>query len=104
MLHPAQGGGGFAGFAGGGGGAGAGGAGAAAGATTGTVKLVDGANVYVTDASGNVVKVATSDATRITKSGPGVLGDVKPGSTVVVQGQKGPDGTVTATAISATGQ
>ena len=35
---------------------------AAVAAVTGTVKLVDGKNVYVTDTSGNVVKVVTTSA------------------------------------------
>ncbi|MGH9225108.1 MAG: hypothetical protein ACRD2W_15315, partial [Acidimicrobiales bacterium] len=77
--------------------------GAAAGAAAaGTVKLVDGANIYVTDASGNVVKVTTSDASRFTKSGPGSLSDVRPGDPVIVQGQRGEDGTVAASEVTST--
>lgn len=100
------GGGGFPG-AGGAGGAGrtggaAGAPGAAGAAATGTVKLVDGANIYLTDATGNVIKVTTSDASRFTRSGPGTVGDVRPGDTVVVQGQRGDDGTVAAIAVTST--
>lgn len=86
--------------AGGGAGARAGFAGAA---TAGQVKLVDGPNIYVTDAQGNVVKVVTSDASRFTRTGQGSIADVRPGDTVVVQGQKGTDGIVTASAVADTG-
>ncbi|HTJ75584.1 MAG TPA: hypothetical protein VL337_09470, partial [Acidimicrobiales bacterium] len=113
-------GGGFAG-AGGAGGAGsgqrAGGAGTAAGgaaggggpaagggaAAAGTVKLIDGANIYVTDGQGNVVKVTTTDSSRFTHTGQGSIADVRPGDTVVVQGQKGADGIVAATAVADAG-
>ncbi len=85
-------------------GAGAGaGALAAGAATAGQVKLVDGANIYVTDAHGNVVKVVTTPAVRFTKTGAGPITDVRPGDTVIVQGQKGEDGIVTATAVANSG-
>jgi hypothetical protein len=50
-----------------------------------------------------VVKVTTSDASRVTHTGQGTLNDIHPGDTVVVQGQKGADGIVSATAIADTG-
>lgn len=78
---------------------GATGAGGAGTATAGQVKLVDGPNIYVTDNQGNVVKVTTSDSSRFTRTGPGTLGDVHPGDTVIVQGAKGADGIVTASAV-----
>ena len=53
----------------------------------------------MTDKQGNVVKVTTSDASRFTHTGPGTIGDVHPGDTVIVQGQKGADGIVSATAV-----
>ena len=37
----------------------------------GTVKFVDGANVYITDASGNVVKVVTNGASADLEDRPG---------------------------------
>jgi hypothetical protein len=84
--------------------AGGGAAGRAAGAATaGQVKLIDGNNIYVTDASGNVVKVVTTPSSRFTKTGSGSIQDVRPGDTVVVQGQKGDDGIVTATAVANSG-
>ncbi len=101
---------GFAGRTGGAGGAGgasgtataAGGSGGGAGATFGQVKLIDGTNVYVTDSSGNTVKVATTGST-ISKSAPGTVTDLAIGDTVIVRGATGSDGTVTATAIADSG-
>jgi len=78
---------------------GAGGAGAGAGATFGTVKLIDGTNVYVADASGNITKVATNAQSAITITSTGTAKNIKPGDTVVVTGPTGADGTITATAI-----
>ena len=82
--------------------AGKGGAAATTGATTtfGTVKLVDGNNVYVSDAQGNVVKIATNANTKITVSQPASIATLKPSATVIVQGTTAADGTVTATSIS----
>jgi hypothetical protein len=67
------------------------------------VKLVDGLSIYVTDAQGNVVKVVTTPSSRFTRTGPASLQDVRPGDTVIVQGQKGEDGVVTATAVANSG-
>jgi hypothetical protein len=79
--------------AGGNGGNGAGGAGRG---VTGTVKLVDGTTVYVVEPDGTVVTVKTSGTTTVAV--PGALGDLKPGQTVVVQGENS-DNTVSATSI-----
>ena len=68
--------------------------------TTGTVDRVDGTTVYVKTAQGTDVKVSTSDATTVGVTQQGKLADLKPGATVVVQGQAGSDGTVTAQAIT----
>ena len=70
--------------------------------TFGQVKLVDGDNLYVTNAQGNTVKVSAADA-QITTSQPGTLNDLKPGETVIVQGQADKDGTVKATSVSTGG-
>jgi len=82
------------------GGTGAGGGGAFGNRTTGTVKFVDGTNVYITDANGNVIKVATSPASSITKLDTGTTKDIAPGQTVSVSGPAGADGTVTATSLT----
>jgi hypothetical protein len=68
--------------------------------TAGTVDHVDGTTVYVKTAQGTDVKVSTSDSTTVGVTQPGKLSDLKPGATVVVQGQAGDDGTVTAQAIT----
>jgi hypothetical protein len=68
--------------------------------TTGTVDRVDGTTVYVKTAQGTDVKVSTSDSTTVGVTQAGKLADLKPGSTVVVQGQAGDDGTVAAQAIT----
>ncbi|WP_405012235.1 DUF5666 domain-containing protein [Kitasatospora sp. NBC_01539] len=93
--------GGYGGRAGGTGNA-AGGTGNAAGAgfTRGTVTSVDGTTVYLTDASGNTVKVTTGDTTKVTLNKDGKVADLQPGQTVTVIGQKGSDGTYTATQLS----
>ena len=61
---------------------------------------VDGTTVYVKTAQGTDVKVSTSDSTTVGVTQQGKLSDLKPGSTVVVQGQAGDDGTVAAQAIT----
>jgi hypothetical protein len=84
-------------------GAGAAGAGAGAGVTVGQVKLVDGKNVYVTDAAGGITKVVVGATATVTVSKAGKVADVKPGDTVIVRGQAGADGTVAATSLSDSG-
>jgi hypothetical protein len=74
---------------------------AASGATIGTVKLVDGKNVYVEDVQGDVVKVTTNADTTVTISKPGKVSQLEPGSTVIVQGKVSSDGSsMAATSIS----
>ncbi|WP_439385962.1 hypothetical protein [Amycolatopsis lexingtonensis] len=68
--------------------------------TTGTIDRVEGTTVYVKTAQGTEVKVSTSDSTTVGVTQQAKLSDLKPGSTVVVQGQAGEDGTVTAQAIT----
>jgi hypothetical protein len=70
--------------------------------TFGTVKLVDGKNVYVSDQQGNVVKIATNATTKISVSKDGTVSELAPTKTIVVQGTKGSDGTIIATQISET--
>ncbi|MCU7823569.1 DUF5666 domain-containing protein [Kitasatospora sp. DSM 101779] len=71
-----------------------------AGFTRGTVASVDGTTVYLTDASGNTVKVTTGDSTRVSLNKEGKVGDLQPGQTVTVLGQKGSDGSYTATQLT----
>jgi len=88
----------------GGGGAGGGGffgGGGAGGATFGTVKLVDGTNVYVQDAQGNTIKVTTKPSTTVSVTKSGTLSELAPGSTVIIQGKQSADGvSMAATSIS----
>ena len=70
--------------------------------TFGTIKLVDGKNVYVSDAQGNVVRVATNGSTKITVNQDATVDKLKPSTSVIVQGTRGSDGTITATSISQT--
>jgi hypothetical protein len=85
-------------------GQGSGGAvGAGSGATSGTVTLVDGANVYVTEAGGTVVKVTTSPQSQITVTSQTTTANIKPGDTVTVIGSAGTNGTINATSVRDTG-
>lgn len=71
------------------------------GATIGTVKLVDGSNVYVQDIQGNTIKVTTSPSTKVTISKTGTVNQLTPGSSVIVQGKQNASGTsMSATSIS----
>jgi hypothetical protein len=69
-------------------------------ATVGTVTAIKGSTLYVTDASGNTVKIATSAGSQVTKTVTGSVDDVHPGDTVVVTGTKRSNGTIDARSIS----
>ena len=95
-----RGGGGFPGGAGGFPGGGSSSAPVAGGVTAGTVKLVDGQNIYITDSSGATIKVKVGASTNVTAQQPSTLADIAPGSTVIVTGAAGADGTITAKTIT----
>ena len=80
-------------------GAGAAGEGAAKHAASGTVKVVDGNSIYVSQPDGSTKKVVATDSTRYTRTEPATLRDVQPGDRVTVDGPSQPDGTVSATRI-----
>ncbi len=90
---------------GGGGGASAAAAGAFGGgnSTIGTVSSIDGNSLYVTDTTGNTVKVALSSASKVTKSVTVSKSAIRPGDTVVVRGLKDSSGAVSATTVSDSG-
>jgi hypothetical protein len=88
-----------AGRGGAGAGGGAAGAGAAKPAATGTVKVVDGNAIYVSQPDGTTKKVNASDSTRFTRTVPAELRDVQPGDRVTVEGNADPDGTINAVRI-----
>jgi hypothetical protein len=74
-----------------------------ANASLGTVSSVNGKTIYLTDSSGNTVKVTLSSATKITKSQGVSKSSVRPGDAVLVQGLKNSSGTITATSVSDSG-
>jgi hypothetical protein len=74
-----------------------------AGAVVGQVSTVNGGTLYVTDSSGNTIKVTTSAAAKITKTAAASVHSVHPGDTVVIQGATGADGTIAATAVRDSG-
>jgi hypothetical protein len=71
-------------------------------ATVGTIKLIDGATVYVQTAAGDIVQVATSAGTKVTVSSTAPVKDLQPGETVIVLGSKNSSGAIAATSISQT--
>jgi hypothetical protein len=68
--------------------------------TVGTIDRIEGTDIYVKAPDGRTVKVSTSDSTKVRVSQEGQLSDLAAGDTVVVQGQTGGDGTVTAESIN----
>jgi hypothetical protein len=82
--------------------AGRGGAFGAGNATVGTIKLIDGAIVYVQTTAGDIVQVATSAGTKVTISTTVPVKDLTPGETVIVEGSKNSSGAIAATSISQT--
>jgi hypothetical protein len=73
------------------------------GASIGTVSNINGKTIYISDTSGNTVKVRLSSATKITKSFTVGKKAVRPGDSVVIQGAKSSNGTLSATSISDSG-
>ena len=84
------------------GGFGGAGAGALGGATTGTVTEVSGTTLYVTNASGALVKVTVGPSVTVDRNAASSLGALQVGDTVVVEGPKASNGSVTATSVTAT--
>ena len=79
---------------------GTGGFGGAASGPTGTVTLIKGSTLYVTDSSGTTSLVKTSAASRVTKTVTSSVKNIRPGSVVTVVGTQAKDGSYTATSIS----
>ncbi|MEV6635629.1 hypothetical protein AB0M54_33255 [Actinoplanes sp. NPDC051470] len=73
---------------------------AAGRATTGTVKLVQGATIYVETADGTVITVKTGTDTSVRTSAPAKLSDIKAGAKVSVQGAAAGEDAVTATTVT----
>ncbi|GAB2867339.1 hypothetical protein GCM10022221_80150 [Actinocorallia aurea] len=70
------------------------------GVTSGTVEKVKDGVITLKTSDGESVEVKTGDDTQITLSEDGDAKDLKSGTSVVVMGETGDDGTVTATSVS----
>jgi hypothetical protein len=79
------------------------GGGAGGSASVGTVSSISGNSLYVTETSGNTVKVTLSSATKVSKSVTVGKNAVRPGDLVTVAGAKGSNGTISATTVTDTG-
>jgi hypothetical protein len=82
------------------GGFGGGAGGAGGGATVGTVTMIKGTTLYVTDQSGNTVKVTSSPSSSVTKTVTTTVKGVNPGDTVVVRGTTQKNGSIAAQSIT----
>jgi hypothetical protein len=67
---------------------------------SGTVTLIKGSTLYVTDSSGTTSLVKTSASSLVTKTVTSSVKNIKPGSVVTVSGPQANDGSYTATSIS----
>jgi hypothetical protein len=74
--------------------------GALTGMTVGTVTLVDGTNLYITDSTGATVKVIVPATATVTAQSDVSLADLPAGTSVIVRGDAADDGTVTATSVA----
>jgi hypothetical protein len=82
---------------------GGGGGGGGGNASLGTISSVNGNTIYLTDATGNTVKVTLSSSTKLAKSLGVSKSALHPGDSVVIQGVKNSSGTLVATSLSDTG-
>jgi hypothetical protein len=78
-------------------------AGGAGDATIGSISSIKGNTIYVTETSGNTVKVKVSGATKISKSETVKPKKLYPGDQVVIAGAKGSGGTIAATSVTDSG-
>jgi hypothetical protein len=76
--------------------------GAAGDFTTGSVANKHGSTLYVTDSSGDTIRVKTNSSSKVTRTAAASANGVYPGDTVIVTGTKHSDGTITASSIRAT--
>jgi hypothetical protein len=81
-------------------GASRGGFGSAPSGMSGTVTLIKGSTLYVTDSSGTTSLVKTSAGSLVTKTVTSSVKTIHPGSVVTVVGPQAKDGSYTATSIS----
>ena len=82
-------------------GAAAGGAGGFGSAgTRGTVSYVQGTTLYVTTASGSVIKVRVPKGVSVDRTLKAKFSGIRPGESVVIQGSTAGNGTVKATSVT----
>jgi hypothetical protein len=79
------------------------GGGAGGGPSFGTIASVSGSTIYVTESSGNTVKIQLSSATKITKNLSVGRSALHPGDTVVVSGVKNHSGAIVPATVSDSG-
>ncbi len=72
-------------------------------ASFGTISNVDGNTLYVTTATGNVVKVKLSSAAKLSKSLAVKRSSLHPGDAVVIRGLTNSKGTITASSVTDSG-
>jgi len=68
----------------------------------GTVANLRGSTLYVTDDSGNTVRVKTRARSEVVRAASSRPIDVQPGDTVIVQGKRNDDGSYSADQVTAT--
>jgi hypothetical protein len=73
-----------------------------AGAASGIVTTIEGNTLYVTTASGGLVKVILGASTTYTREAKSTASAMQPGDTVIVQGTSEKNGTVVATSVADT--
>lgn len=83
-------------------GGGSGTTGGGGGLTSGIVTEVQGDTLYVTDSTGNLIKVQVGSSATVTRTSSTPLSGLQVGDNVVVVGSKGSNGTVSATTVRAT--
>jgi len=66
----------------------------------GTVTVVDGNTLYITEANGDTVKVTTSDGTTVTKTVSGTVKDLAPGESVIIRGVQSSEGVYAAQTVT----
>lgn len=71
-------------------------------AAAGTVTDVQGDTLWVTTATGSLVKVELGSTTTYTRNAKSTASALRPGDTVIVQGSKAKDGTVAASSVAST--
>ncbi len=70
--------------------------------TSGTVTDIIGTTLYVTNSSGQLIKVTLSSSATVTRNATSSLSGLKPGDTVTVQGTAPANGSMTASSVAAT--